>query len=358
MLPPTPSSQKNPYLRNLTEPNDPPNGSEFCLRKTLLGLVFILSLALVTGSASPQAVVSQVDDILLDPVSITAVMSQQGTTIVTFNAFMTNNGSSEVGQFVLRVDSLDANVLSATVNGSSTGAYAALQERYTEIVVTLPAPVAVGESVWLNIRVRADDVQDQVLGTDGTTVAGDFIFYVRPLDVYHNFTFTATLPEEALLSDQSLDPVFPDSDSNFTDGRSLSFVWFTPLLQPGQERVFIVKYQLACPGTSALVASPLFLAIGLTIGAVVGAAAVLFGPKLVGRVRKIGKVRFVGVTNEEEEILGIIREKGGSCLQKDLYTDTEMSQAKVSLILNNLEERGLVRRFREGRENLVHIMED
>jgi uncharacterized membrane protein len=26
--------------------------------------------------------------------------------------------------------------------------------------------------------------------------------------------------------------------------------------------------------------------------------------------------------------------------------------------LNNLEERGLVRRFREGRENVVHIMED
>jgi uncharacterized membrane protein len=35
-----------------------------------------------------------------------------------------------------------------------------------------------------------------------------------------------------------------------------------------------------------------------------------------------------------------------------------MSQAKVSLILNNLEERGLVRRFKEGRENMVHLMED
>jgi uncharacterized membrane protein len=328
------------------------------LRKILPGLVLILSLVLVTGSASSQAVVSQSDDILLDPVSITAVMSQQGTTIVTFTALMTNNGSSDVEQFILRVDSLDANVLSATVNGSSTGAYATLQERYTEIVVSLPAPVSVGESVWLSIRVRADDLQDQVLGADGTTVAGDFIFYVRPLDSYHNFTFTATLPEEALLSDQSLDPVFPDSESNYTDGRSLSFVWSTPLLQPGQERVFIIKYMMVCPGSGTLVASPLFLAVGLVIGAAVGVASVLFGPKVVSRVRKIGKVRFVGVTNEEEEILGIIREKGGSCLQKDLYTGTEMSQAKVSLILNNLEERGLVRRFREGRENVVHIMEE
>ena len=66
----------------------------------------------------------------------------------------------------------------------------------------------------------------------------------------------------------------------------------------------------------------------------------------------------MGVTSEEEEVLEVIRQKGGSCPQKDLYTEFDMSQAKVSLILNNLEERGLVRRFREGRENVVHIMED
>ena len=75
-------------------------------------------------------------------------------------------------------------------------------------------------------------------------------------------------------------------------------------------------------------------------------------------MRRIGKVRFIGVTTEEEEVLEVIRQKGGSCPQKDLYTEFDKSQAKVSLILNNLEERGLVRRFREGRENVVHIMED
>jgi uncharacterized membrane protein len=35
-----------------------------------------------------------------------------------------------------------------------------------------------------------------------------------------------------------------------------------------------------------------------------------------------------------------------------------MSQAKVSLILTALEERGLVRRFKDGRENTVHIIEE
>ncbi len=82
------------------------------------------------------------------------------------------------------------------------------------------------------------------------------------------------------------------------------------------------------------------------------------GPKLYYRIRRIRTVRYIGVTSEEEEVLEVIRAKGGSCPQKDLYTVFDMSQTKVSLILNNLEERGLVRRFREGRENVVHLMEE
>ncbi|MHA1661623.1 MAG: helix-turn-helix transcriptional regulator, partial [Candidatus Thorarchaeota archaeon] len=122
--------------------------------------------------------------------------------------------------------------------------------------------------------------------------------------------------------------------------------------------VFIIKYQTpnyeAAPVQSFFVQS---IAIGL-IGVLLGIIIAVFGPRIVYRLRRIGKVRFVGVTNEEEEVLEVIRQKGGSCPQKDLYTEFDMSQAKVSLILNNLEERGLVRRLREGRENVVHIMEN
>ncbi len=319
----------------------------------------MLSLVAMIPFTTAQTVVAQTDDILLDPVEITAVMSAQGVTILTFNALMTNQGPSDVTEFSLRVDSLEANVLSAVVNGTSTGAYATLLDRYTVIVVSLPLAVASGECVWLTIRVRALDLQsDPYSGSETGIQLSDFIFYVRPMDAYHNFTFTATLPEDSLLSDESVVPIFPDNELNFTDGRTLSFVWFTPLLQPGQERVYIIKYQLLCPGGNAVVASPLWLLGGILIGLAVGAASVFFGPSIIRRFKKIGKVRFVGVTNEEEEILDLIREKGGSCSQKDLYTGTEMSQAKVSLLLNNLEERGLVRRFREGRENIVHIMEE
>ena len=334
-------------------------GRENYLRRNVICSIILLSLFAMVPFTSAQTILAQSDDILLDPVEITAAMSPQGITIITFNALMTNQGPSDVSEFTLRVDSLEANVLSAVVNGTSTGAYATPLDRYTTITVSLPTAVAQYESVWLTIRVRALDLQsDPYTGADPAVQLSDFIFYVRPLDAYHNFTFTATLPEEALLSEESVVPIFPDNDLNFTDGRSLSFAWFTPLLQPGQERVYIIKYQLQCTENGPLDGSPLLLLVGLIIGIAAGAAGVYFGPTLISRFRKIGKVRFVGVTNEEEEILDVIREKGGSCSQKDLYTGTDMSQAKVSLLLNNLEERGLVRRFREGRENVVHIMEE
>jgi uncharacterized membrane protein len=232
-------------------------------------------------------------------------------------------------------------------------------ERYTEIVVSLPVSVETNESVWVNIRVRAFDFQSElVVGTDPTRLISDFIFYIRPLDTFYNFTFTAVLPSEALLSQESIVPIFPGADANYTNGVSLSFVWFTPTLHPGQERVFIIKYQLPNFENSPLGSSPLAILIVALLGVAAGMLLILFGPRVYQRIRKVGKVRFVGVTSEEEEILEILRTKGGSCSQKDLYRDLDMSQAKVSIILNNLEERGLVRRFREGRENVVHLMEE
>jgi hypothetical protein len=171
-------------------------------------------------------------------------------------------------------------------------------------------------------------------------------------------TFTAVLPDGAMLSQQSIAPLYPDTDENYTDGSSISFVWFTASLLPGQERVFIIIYQT--PNYEVGSTASFFLesaAIGF-LGVIAGIGIAVGGPKIVYRIRRIGKIRFIGVTSEEDEVLEVIRRKGGSCPQKDLYTEFEMSQAKVSLILNNLEERGLVRRFREGRENVVHIMEE
>lgn len=326
-------------------------------RKHLLLLVIVV-VSLIAIPVQSNVTIAQTSDVLLDPISIEAVMENNGLTTVTVNARMTNLGASSVDTLSFRIDSLEVLVTLVKVGGVSTSTTIIDYDRYTEIIVNLGQTLESNESVWVELGMLAADFQsDYFLGIDQTKLIGDFIFYVRPATSLANFTFTAILPAEAILSQESVVPIFPDSVSNYTDGSSLAFVWFTNSLEPGQERVFIIQYQTpnyaVAPAPSFFVE---FIVVAL-LGVLLGIILAVFGPRILYRLRRIGKVRFIGVTSEEEEVLEVIRQKGGSCPQKDLYTEFDMSQAKVSLILNNLEERGLVRRLREGRENVVHIME-
>ena len=329
------------------------------MHKKRLLLLTLLMVSLIVIPVQSDSVIAQTSEILLDPVTIKAVMDNDGLTTVSINARMTNLGASSIDTLSFRIDSLEALVTLVAVDGESTSASLIDYDRFTEIIIDLERSVGTNESVLIELGILASDFQsDFVIGSDPTKLIADFVYYIRPLTRLSNFTFTAILPPEAILSQVSIVPLFPDTNSNYTDGSSLAFTWFTEDLQPGQERVFIIKYQTpnyeAAPVQSFFIQS---IAIGF-LGVLLGIFLAVFGPRIVYRLQRIGTVRFIGVTNEEEEVLEVIRQKGGSCPQKDLYTEFDMSQAKVSLILNNLEERGLVRRFREGRENVVHIMEN
>jgi len=321
-----------------------------------LALVVLSMLLLPVEGASEFA---QTSDILLDPVEIKAAMDNDGLTTVSVRARMVNLGGSSVSELRFRIDSLATELTLASVNETSASAVLVEHDRYTEAVIDLGLTLSPNESVWIDLGFLSSDFQSEpAAGADSTILVGDFIFYVRPLTGFANMTFTAILPDGAMLSQQSIVPLFPDTSENYTDGSSISFVWFTESLLPGQERVFIIKYQT--PNYEAGPVGSFFMeSIGIALlGIVAGIGIAVGGPKIVSQIKRIGRTRLIGVTSEEEEVLEVIRRKGGSCPQKDLYTEFEMSQAKVSLILNNLEERGLVRRFREGRENVVHIMEE
>ncbi|MFW9981346.1 MAG: helix-turn-helix transcriptional regulator [Candidatus Thorarchaeota archaeon] len=328
--------------------------------KTLALTVFVIASLLILPIQG-EFVTAQSTGLIMDPIDIKATMAMDGTTTIEVRARTINKGLGAVESLSFRIDSLNVFVITSLVNNTVSISNAIPHERYTEIAISLPQPLDVNESVWIDLQLQATDLQSEPVegsGLDLTRIRSDFIFYIRPLIEYANFTFTAVLPQDAMLSRESVVPLFPEANSNYTDGATLAFVWFTQSLQPGQEKVFIVKYQVPTDTTGPLQSTILESIIIAVLGVALGIILTLVGPKLLARIRRIGKVRFIGVTTEEEEVLEVIRAKGGSCPQKDLYTEFEMSQAKVSLILNNLEERGLVRRFREGRENVVHIMED
>lgn len=54
-----------------------------------------------------------------------------------------------------------------------------------------------------------------------------------------------------------------------------------------------------------------------------------------------------------QEILDFIHEQGGRTNQKDIYKNFNHSEAKISLMLDDLEGRGLVQRVKKGRGNLI-----
>jgi len=59
--------------------------------------------------------------------------------------------------------------------------------------------------------------------------------------------------------------------------------------------------------------------------------------------------------DEEKRLLGLIVGAGGSMYQSDLVEKSGFSKGKVSLVLDRLEARELIRRERSGMTNLVTI---
>ena len=147
---------------------------------------------------------------------------------------------------------------------------------------------------------------------------------------------------------------------NYTDGYRPIYVWFKESMLPGQEVAFIVKYQLPAvilePQQSpvdSIIVGIMFLAIG--------AVSVLFIeriPLILKQFQTRTVVTAIRLSKQEEEILAFLTKKGGSCSQREIYEELDMSQSLASTILTSLEDKKLIRRFKEGRENMVHIMEN
>lgn len=64
------------------------------------------------------------------------------------------------------------------------------------------------------------------------------------------------------------------------------------------------------------------------------------------------------ISTDLREILDVIRGHRGRITQKDLRSRLEYSEVKVSLLLSELEKRGLIKKFKNGRENIVILIDE
>jgi uncharacterized membrane protein len=56
-----------------------------------------------------------------------------------------------------------------------------------------------------------------------------------------------------------------------------------------------------------------------------------------------------------KEVLGIITQSGGRLTQKELRKKLGYSEAKISLMVADLEDRGLVKKIKKGRGNIIRL---
>jgi len=75
------------------------------------------------------------------------------------------------------------------------------------------------------------------------------------------------------------------------------------------------------------------------------------------KVEKAPSVKVVGLPDDLREVMDAITESGGRINQVELRQKLPYSEAKVSLMVADLENRGLVRKIKKGRGNIIILKE-
>ncbi|MHA1770011.1 MAG: helix-turn-helix transcriptional regulator [Candidatus Thorarchaeota archaeon] len=323
----------------------------------MLSVMAILFLSMSLMPVRAQTVSTQ--DVRIDSMTVSVKMESNGTSVVVIDAVVTNVASTPLTEISLRIDSMELVIVAAQADAAFVAARLDTMERHTMVVFSLTNSLMVNETVMLHVLLRSFDLQSNPETVQSNRLLyRSLIFYLRPHNPVFDFTFITALPIRGALSTSSLVPLFPAPQSNRTDGQSLLFEWHVPYLQPGQEKVFIVKYSVPMDPVASGEASSLLYGLLLSGGLLLGASLVMVGPPMKQYLFRLRAVHYIGTTSEEKAIIDMLRKKGGSCRQKELYLDLDILESKMSLLLSSMESRGLIRRFRKGREKMVYLTEE
>ena len=76
-------------------------------------------------------------------------------------------------------------------------------------------------------------------------------------------------------------------------------------------------------------------------------------PKVVQKIVHREVVKEVAVAEELQKVLEFIEKEGGRTTQKDIRKQFPYSEAKISLMIDELEAKGLIKKVKKGRGNII-----
>ena len=112
-----------------------------------------------------------------------------------------------------------------------------------------------------------------------------------------------------------------------------------------------IEVQPEAPGPNFTI---IFAAV-IVIAFILLAFAVVYLKKAKKTQTKAAAEAGLVVENEVEKVLKAIGEEGGRTTQKDLRHRLGMSEAKLSLIISELEHDGKIRKIKKGRGNIIIV---
>lgn len=325
-------------------------------------LVATLLVISLLSFATPIDAQADTQDLMMTNMRIHAELGTGCDTTIILETGFTNVGSTELDSIDLRIDVRGLQVSEVTINGTPVQSTVQTIDNFVVVSISPNTTILAGSQGNLFLNFTTQCLQERVgMNSDGSMYVSHLIYYFRPLSEIHNLTFSAALPQHAVIDLEAAAPLYPSPTSNHTDGSRPIYVWQTDVLLPGQEIVYIVKYQMpvALIDTFTATASD-----SMTIGiaaAVIAALAVLIIERIPGWRRRFNSKEIIvsgKISIQEQEILDLLSIRGGSCPQREIYEELDMSQSMASMMLTSLEGRDLIRRLRSGRENVVHLMEE
>ena len=142
--------------------------------------------------------------------------------------------------------------------------------------------------------------------------------------------------------------IYPEPTRMETDGQSIIFVWEYNNTQPN--KTYPVILLLKEKTNKLLVYITLILLISFVL------VFIMFLKKKP-KVNKVIVKRIDKITShlkeDEEQVLNVLKQKGGKCDQGTLRVVTGMSKSKLSQLLKELEERKIVKKEKQGKKNVV-----
>ncbi len=211
---------------------------------------------------------------------------------------------------------------------------------YTEgntIVVPLRSRLLPGDSQRLRFLFTLSDVTSNYRGDSILTMS-----YVPEVRVV-NFTFVVELPKGSVLVSEQRSAggtraaVYPTPEKILTDGEHIIIRWRKWELSPGESFRIFVMYTSAQESKAGYAIA----LAGVAAGAAFTYAYLRFRRR--DRGGEHSRVLKLVLREDEQKIFDLLEEKG-EILQEEVVRRTGFSKAKVSKLVRNLEEKGIIRK--------------